>query len=146
MRTAEVPKELAKFIRHLQHLRADRETVKQATKWRDTKPRALTFAQRMVVLSKTAGRCHICGGSIRGPWQADHILARSGGGKSTVDNYLPAHAMCNNYRWNYLPKEFQEILRMGVWLRTQVETRTRVGLLAGGAYIAGETRKLQSKK
>ena len=29
-----------------------------------------------------------------------------------MDNYLPAHATCNNYRWDYTAAEFQEILKL----------------------------------
>lgn len=87
----------------------------------------LTAAERAAILSKTAGKCHICGGDIRGPWNADHVLAHSAGGEHSVDNFLPAHATCNNYRWDYLPAEFELILKLGVWARTQVEKGTAVG-------------------
>src|SRR4051794_18977250 len=68
----------------------------------------LTKAERRQVLSKTNNRCHICGGKIDGAvWQADHVLAHSTGGEHSVDNYLPAHSLCNNYRWHYDAEEFQ---------------------------------------
>ena len=55
---------------------------------------ALTRADRSEVLSKTGGRCHICGCPIEGSdWEADHILAHSTGGSHVVDNYLPAHSI-----------------------------------------------------
>ena len=42
-------------------------------------------------------------GFIERQCQADHVLAHSaGGGNRLEDNYLPAHALCNNYRWDYL--------------------------------------------
>jgi 5-methylcytosine-specific restriction endonuclease McrA len=84
--------------------------------------RSLTAAERSHILAKTAGRCHICGGAIEGKaWQADHVMAHSAGGLHGVDNYLPAHSLCNNYRWDYLPEEFQTILKLGVWARTHIE-------------------------
>ncbi|MDZ7654258.1 MAG: HNH endonuclease signature motif containing protein [Burkholderiaceae bacterium] len=80
------------------------------------------------MLAKTAGRCHVCGGPIEGlNWHADHVLAHSGGGAHSVDNYLAAHPICNNYRWDYLDEEFREILRLGVWLRN-ADRGVRVGL------------------
>src|SRR5580704_9266845 len=83
---------------------------------------SLTVAERRHVLAKTAGLCHICGGIIEGKaWQADHVMAHSAGGLHGVDNYLPAHSLCNNYRWDYLPEEFRTILKLGVWARTQIE-------------------------
>ena len=89
---------------------------------------ALTRAERAEVLGKTGRRCHICGGTINGEdWQADHVLARASGGKHSVDNYLPAHSICNNYRWHYDPEEFQWILKIGVWMRTQIEKESPIG-------------------
>ncbi len=77
--------------------------------------------ERKAVLEKTGGRCHICGGVISSAWQADHVLARAGGGHGRTSNLLPAHALCNNYRWNYLPEEFQWVLKIGVWVRLKME-------------------------
>ena len=122
MRDDWVPENVEEFCLHLKRLRAQREERKAASKLPDRKRSALSSDEREAVLRKTDGRCHVCGGLIEGLWQADHVLAHSGGGDHSVDNYLPAHRTCNNYRWDYLPDEFQEILRMGVWLRTQIET------------------------
>lgn len=71
-------------------------------------------------------------------WQADHVLAHSGGGGHSLQNYLPAHAVCNNYRWDYGPQEFQAILKLGVWLRTQIERGTKIGALAGESFVKHE--------
>ncbi|HXG57131.1 MAG TPA: HNH endonuclease [Vicinamibacterales bacterium] len=106
-------------------LRRDRELRKTVTGRRRRFTLKLTDRQR--ILAKTASQCHICGGQIEGPWQADHVLAHSGGGCGDPDNYLASHALCNNYRWDYLPEEFQLILRLGVWARTQIERGTTVG-------------------
>lgn len=95
-------------------------------------------AARARILAKTNGRCHICGGTIQDRWQADHVLAHSAGGGSTADNFLPAHALCNNYRWDYLPDEFQLILRIGVWARTQMERETAVGREMAEAFSRHE--------
>lgn len=97
---------------------------------------------------KTDGRCHICGGDIgTSDWQADHILAHAAGGKHSVDNYLAAHAICNNYRWNYGAKEFQWILKLGVWMRTQIENGTPVGQTAGQKFCKHESgRSLRGKR
>jgi hypothetical protein len=102
--------------------------------------------QRASIMKKTGGRCHICGGRINGSWQADHILAYSAGGEHIEENYLPAHTLCNQYRWSYLPEEFQQILKLGVWLRTQMERRTAIGQLAGAAFVAYEKRRVVRRK
>lgn len=94
------------------------------------------------MFAKTGGRCHICGGPIvDAAWPADHVLAYSGGGTHSVDNYLAAHALCNNYRWDYLPEEFQYILKLGVWLRTQIEKQTVLGRACTIAFAAYEKRR-----
>jgi len=104
---------------HLIDLRSKRRQGKRDSVRR---PRiSLTAAERLQVLAKTSGRCHICGGKVEDErWQADHVIAHSAGGTHEVDNYLPAHSTCNNYRWDYLPEEFQYILKLGVWASTQM--------------------------
>ena len=89
------------------------------------KRHSLTKEQRNVILSKTGGRCHICGGKIKKGenWQADHVLAHAHGGKHSIENYLAAHSICNNYRWHYGSEEFQWIMKLGVWIRTLIEKR-----------------------
>jgi hypothetical protein len=105
--------------------------------------RALTPVERATVLKSTGSKCHLCGGPIATDqsWQADHVLAHSGGGAHTINNYLPAHTLCNNYRWAYLPDEFQLILKLGVWVRTQVERGTSIGIAVGQGFTAHERRR-----
>jgi HNH endonuclease len=108
---------------------------------------ALAQADRGKVLSKTGGRCHICGGAIDADdWQADHVLAHSTGGAHSVDNYLPAHSICNNYRWHYDAEEFQWILKLGVWLRTQIEKETAIGQEVGQIFCDHERRRAGRRK
>jgi 5-methylcytosine-specific restriction endonuclease McrA len=111
---------------HFADLRSQRRERKR---FAGRRPRALlSAAERQSILSKTLGRCHICGGNIEGSsWQADHVMAHSAGGQHEIDNYLPAHSVCNNYRWDYLPEEFQYILKLGVWARTQIERGSNIG-------------------
>ena len=111
----------------LKALRRDRAGQKARSTSNRRRRASLSNLQRARVLAKTGGRCHICGGLIAGGWQADHVLAHSGGGGHSEDNYLPAHALCNNYRWDYSAEEFQLILKFGVWARTQVETDKPLG-------------------
>ena len=101
----------------------------------------LTKTQREEVLVKTGGKCHICGGAIEESWQADHVIAHSAGGGNRSENFLPAHALCNNYRWDYLPQEFELILKLGVWARSQIERATVVGKAISTAFAAYELRR-----
>jgi 5-methylcytosine-specific restriction endonuclease McrA len=132
------------FRLHLTDLRSQRRLGKRNSVRR---PRiSLTAAERQQVLAKTSGQCHICGGKIEGgTWQADHVIAHSAGGTHSVDNYLPAHASCNNYRWNYLPEEFLYILKLGVWARTQIERGTTVGNDVASAFAGYEARRVKRR-
>src|SRR5436853_681448 len=109
------PETVEELISLLRAWHAERRAGKAAQKQRIRRRRALSRVERQRVHAKTAGRCHICGGIVDEGWQADHVLAHSGGGGSEADNCLPAHALCNNYRWDYLAEEFQMILKLGVW-------------------------------
>jgi 5-methylcytosine-specific restriction endonuclease McrA len=139
MNEAEYTASEASFATHLRQLRLNRRERKEATRLSRTARQRLSASERAHVLAKTGGRCHICGGSISGAWHADHVFPHSGGGRHAADNYLPAHALCNNYRWDYAADEFQQILKLGVWLRTQIERKTLLGLLAAKSFLAYET-------
>jgi 5-methylcytosine-specific restriction endonuclease McrA len=107
----------------------------------------LTKADREHVFRKTGGRCHICGGTIvERNWQTDHVLAHSTGGIHAVDNYLPAHSLCNNYRWHYGAEELQWVLKLGVWIRHEIERRTAIGIEAGKQFCAYERRRDQRRR
>src|SRR5687767_3069014 len=98
--------------------------------------------QRDPVLAKTGSRCHICGGKIEGKeWSADHVFAHSQGGQHALDNYLPAHNLCNTYRWFYGAEEFQCILKLGVWLRTFLETEKPLSMTLSDHFLKYERRR-----
>jgi hypothetical protein len=70
-------------------------------------------------------------------------MAHSAGGTHDIDNYLPAHSTCNNYRWDYVPEEFQYILKLGVWTRTQIERGTAIGNTVASAFAGHEVRRVK---
>jgi hypothetical protein len=135
------------FAAKLRELHAQRR-VRVIAGRADRLPRtALTQAERRDVLVKTGGRCHICGGTISGnAWEADHVMARSTGGTHSIDNYLPAHSLCNNYRWHYDTEEFQWILKLGVWARTQIEKETSIGKTLGKKFCDHDRRRAARRK
>jgi len=138
---------VSEFADELLRLRIERDKTVSAVKLAGRKRFSLTRAERAAVLLKAGARCHICGGLIAGvEWEADHVFAHSGGGSHSVDNYLPAHSLCNNYRWHYGAEEFQWILKLGVWLRTQIEQRTPAGKVAGEQFIAHERRRATRRR
>jgi 5-methylcytosine-specific restriction endonuclease McrA len=130
------------FSAHLDVLRKDRRLRERAAREHKRSRLQLTSAERREVLRKTAGRCHICGGEVGSDWQADHVLAHSHGGGHSVDNYLPAHAICNQYRWFFGPEEFQWILKLGVWWRTQIQkVKTDAALALAEEFLRHENRR-----
>jgi len=130
--TFESAKDFAARLRSLQKMRCERKLELRGQVTRQS----LSHGERDQIFVKTAGRCHICGGPIDGAWEADHVFSHSLGGQHQADNYLPAHPICNNYRWFYSTEEFQWILKLGVWLRTQIERETALGRLAAKASCA----------
>ena len=86
MQADQVFTDVSAFAMALRELHAQRRG-RVASGRRECAPRAaLAQADRGKVLSKTGGRCHICGGAIdAGDWQADHVLAHSTGGAHLVD-------------------------------------------------------------
>lgn len=108
-------------------------------------PRAhrLTKEQRKNIHAKTNGRCHFCG--IKVPidkFQADHVVSKIRGGAHNEENYLPSCFTCNNYRWHYLPRELQIILKLGVWVRTEIEHQTIIGKEISNKFTKKESVRM----
>ena len=134
-----------RFSNRLKKLREQRRNGKIAT---PISRQSLSKEERIFILSKTGGRCHICGGKIkRGErWQADHVFAHAHGGAHSVENYLAAHSICNNYRWHYGSEEFQWIMKLGVWLRTLIERRDNVAMILAERFIKYERHRISRQK
>jgi 5-methylcytosine-specific restriction endonuclease McrA len=137
------PKTAQALVARLRTLRARRRRQHDKSAEERRRRAALTPAQRTRILSKTDGRCHLCGGRIADDWHADHVLSHSGGGQHAEDNYLPAHKLCNNYRWDYVPEEFQWILKVGVWAVNEIqkENPSAVGQDVAKGFIAKEQQR-----
>jgi 5-methylcytosine-specific restriction endonuclease McrA len=135
-----------RFANRLKLLRKQRQQGKIAGATQ--KRQSLSKEQRSLILSKTGGRCHICGGKIKKSenWQADHVRAHTHGGEHSVENYLAAHALCNNYRWHYGSEEFQWIIKLGVWIRTLIETRDSLAMILAERYIKHERHRITRQK
>jgi len=129
---------LAKRLVNLRNARRRRHAASRAAPVRRRAPRA---KDRAVILRKTAGRCHICGEKVGPKWHADHTMAHSHGGKHSTENYLPAHRLCNNYRWDYSSEEFQWVMKIGIWARKQMESEPRRGSEMLQAFYEYETRR-----
>ena len=145
MRDKWVPKDKDEYSKHLFKQREARRKLKEKLKKSKEPRRSLTQVQRKEILKKTDGRCHICGGKLKDKWQADHILSHSKGGNNTTDNYLPAHRTCNNYRWDYTPEEFQEIMRLGIWVRTQIINQTSTGMVVADKFVKYEASRIKRR-
>jgi 5-methylcytosine-specific restriction endonuclease McrA len=129
------------FVSHLARLRANRLEAKKGRAAANGARPSIQGAKRQAVLAVTGGRCHICGGAISGRWVVDHVLARARGGEDSSNNLLPAHETCNRYRWFYGTEEFQWIIKLGVYFRTQIEEeRNPVALELASSFLAHERR------
>ena len=140
---AETPHELAN---KLLALRNESRFTKEGDKKNKIERQILSSSERREIFKKTDGHCHICGGLITGKWDADHILAHSRGGTHRIDNYLPAHSLCNNYRWDYLAEEFQLIMKIGIWSKKQIRDKTKLGLELADGFIKYERGRLKRRK
>jgi len=138
-----IPNSADDFANILCALHTTRRQRQEASRTANFAREILSASERREIFAKTAGRCHICGGKIDGAWQADHVLAHSSGGGHAADNYLPAHSLCNNYRWDYSSEEFQHILKLGVWIRTQIERKTQIGRAVAVGYLAYERARVK---
>jgi hypothetical protein len=134
------------LAKHLKFLRSTRKASVALNKTEARKRVLLSASQRVAILKKTNGRCHICGGVIDSKWQADHVLAHANGGSDTTENFLPAHDLCNNYRWNYGTEEFQWIMKLGVHFRTLIELQDADALKLAAKFIRAEHRRHARRK
>lgn len=135
---------LATRLAALRNARRQRQASRRAT---PTPRRKLTQRERAAVLAKTGGRCHICGGMVRGrEWEADHVLAHGAGGTHSVEDYLPAHTLCNGYRWDYSSEEFQWVLKIGVWARKVMEDGSPLGADILARFFAHEVRREKRRR
>jgi hypothetical protein len=132
LRTIKTGKGLIKLINSL-------KTIRRRDKVKDRKRSSLTKKQRELILSKTDGRCHICGVEVDSKsFQADHVQSHSAGGTHAENNYLPSCFTCNNYRWHYSSEEIQIILRLGVWLKTKLTNENEQGLELANQFVKYE--------
>jgi 5-methylcytosine-specific restriction endonuclease McrA len=128
------------FAKHLRTLHSRRRKSKAEHLSTRRQRSSLVPDHRDRILKKTASQCHLCGGPIKPTeaWTADHVLAHAHGGSSSIDNYLPAHALCNNYRWHYGPEEFQWILKLGVWFRSRIAADDNAALELANRFVRYE--------
>ncbi|WP_156914030.1 HNH endonuclease [Comamonas badia] len=134
----------SEFALHLRELRNHRLAAK---KREETKRISPTTKQKVLIFQKTNGHCHICGGQITGNWVADHVHHHIYGGESAIENYLPAHRICNSARWFYGTEEFQWIMKMGVFFRTQLEEKGNADAInLAEAFMDHERHRVSRRK
>jgi len=100
-------------------------------------------------LKKTGSKCHLCGRRLTlKSCRIDHVKHRARGGEDADWNYLPSCAACNVLRWQMLPDEITEVMRLGVWARGEIERATSaVGRIMANAFAKKEkTREKRCKK
>lgn len=107
----------------------------------------LSKADKILILEKTNYKCHICGGVVElTAFEADHVEVNSSSTNNKIDNFLPACRTCNNYRWFYEPDEIKWILKLGVWLKTEITRGSVTGKLAAQKFIQHEIKRHARRK
>lgn len=89
--------------------------------------RSLPPRVRQRIFAKTAGTCHVCGGSAGSRWRADHVVPYTRGGHCSEENLLPVCAECNRLRWSYAPDVLRLIIRLGIYAKHEIRHDTRLG-------------------
>lgn len=113
----------------------------------DVTRKSFNLKEKEYILQKTNNHCHVCGEKIDiSNFQADHVIPYSLGGKNDIDNYLASCKFCNNYRWNYLPDEIKWILKIGVWVKTQIEFETNIGKSISQEFLKYEKIREHRRK
>jgi HNH endonuclease len=67
------------------------------------KPERVTPAQRQAVLARVRGRCEYChtpDGFVPGSFAVEHIVPRSKGGRTRLDNLALSCPACNGHKYN----------------------------------------------
>ena len=136
-----LPSSAKQFTKCLLDLRTRRRKRQASRRAMPVRRKSLNQQERAEVLKKTAGKCHICGGPVDHKWEVDHVLSHNDGGSQAVDNYLAAHSLCNNYKWDYSASEFQWVLKIGVWARRQMESNSRLGSELARRFFDYELRR-----
>jgi 5-methylcytosine-specific restriction endonuclease McrA len=100
----------------------------------------MTAATFKLIFSRTNGHCHFCGDKLifgkrglkrrkneDGAWEVDHVIQKDKGGRSAVDNYLPACVRCNRLRWHRKGEQLRELLLLGLIATGEIKKGTETG-------------------
>lgn len=88
---------------------------------------APSATRRDLILKKTGGYCHLCGGPAGEDWHADHVVPHMRGGSSDLSNLLPSCRECNGLRSAKSPEGIRKRFRLGVYAWPEVREETRIG-------------------
>ncbi|MEO7119534.1 MAG: HNH endonuclease signature motif containing protein [Ginsengibacter sp.] len=132
----------------LQKLVVSLKDQRRNSKIKNAKRSALSKKQRVEILTKTDGRCHVCGIELAlNNFHADHVKSHITGGVHAENNYLPSCSTCNNLRWHYSPEEIQIIMKLGRWLKAKLLDETETSMLLANQFVKHdmELRKRRKK-
>ncbi len=110
---------LSAELRRLSKSRNDNKSI--------SKSRRFKKAEKEKIYNKTSGVCHICG--IKLSPDSFSITAST---TTNGETFLPACKACKRMHDNYLPEEIKWILKIGLWVKTQIEYETEIGNMVSG--------------
>ena len=96
----------------------------------------LFMSDKISILEKAGYKCHVCGGPVTlSNFHANHVAPHSSSANSRIDNFLPSCNVCNRARWFFDPEEIQWILKLGIFVKTEIEKKSVLGKEIAEKYI-----------
>jgi hypothetical protein len=86
-----LPSSAEQFTKCLLDLRTRRRKRQVSRRATAVRRKSLKQHERIEVLKKTAGHCHICGGPVDHKWEVDHVLSHNDGGRRSSTIIGSAH-------------------------------------------------------
>lgn len=88
------------------------------------KRRQLTADERWKVYIKDNGICQICGKPLAyEEMTVDHIIPLAHGGVNQISNFQYACRSCNQFKQNFPPQDFYEMITEIYWYQTKMWDR-----------------------
>ena len=89
------------------------------------KRRKITHQERWRVYTRDAGACQICGRQLQfEEMTIDHIIPLASGGTNQISNFQCLCNFCNQFKSNFIPKEFYDMITEIYWYQLKKKCGT----------------------